>query len=244
MLYCPVCKSEYRDGIKMCSECKVELVSELVSEDENLENESYLNAFADESISEDEANSDDNDDTHDTHDNNCDLDSSCPEATCAEKPAHVYAYQNTESKSEELSSSGIVLTVVGILGLVFVLLVDLKIIPFQFGNVVIMNILMIALFLCFTVFGIYSLKGAKKLKGKAEKENDLTNEITTWVYDNYDADKIDYECHLEENIVDELKYFQRTAYIKEIVNQKFMNLSEDYLDDLIDRMYQKIYGEE
>ena len=32
MPWCPVCKNEYREGIKLCAECKVELVERLEDE--------------------------------------------------------------------------------------------------------------------------------------------------------------------------------------------------------------------
>jgi Putative prokaryotic signal transducing protein len=38
-MYCPQCKSEYREGFTTCSECQVPLVAELSEEDETVEGE-------------------------------------------------------------------------------------------------------------------------------------------------------------------------------------------------------------
>lgn len=46
-MFCPVCRSEYRQGFTICSDCDVELVHELPSEqvEEFIEYEEVLNTF-------------------------------------------------------------------------------------------------------------------------------------------------------------------------------------------------------
>lgn len=251
MAFCPKCGSEYRAGFKICSECQVELVDELNnldSTDEETVDAVYVHnsAFFDDNNESDKTNTS-NDNSLDTANeyNQSDDDGEYLADNAIKKGySHKYVYQNSAERSSEMSSSGYVLLIVGILGLAFILGVDFDILPFKFGNMILMNIIMITLFAVFIIFGIISLKSAKKLSAEVNKENDLTNEIKSYILTNYTRELIDKESISDSDIQDELKYFERTAFIKKIIEQKFLNLSEDFLDDQIDKLYQELYKDE
>ena len=113
MPWCPVCKNEYRDGIKLCAECKVELVEHLVDEKEqNAELEeqdkiarmrAMLAVEAEDLAEEDEE--------------------------VSEQVAVYHAYQNSAAKAEDNRTSAYTLFFVGILGFILVLLVFVGVIP-------------------------------------------------------------------------------------------------------------------
>ena len=42
---------------------------------------------------------------------------------------------------------------------------------------------------------------------------------------------------------EELKYFQRTAYMKKTIQKQFVNLDESYLERLIEEVYPDIFEE-
>lgn len=222
-MFCPLCRYEYKEGIKICADCKVELVPELPEEEENLgESETLAEIIAE--------NEED------------------PEEEGEYIGAgyeKVYTYQNKKDKSNEFRSSGYVLCIVGALGAIFLILWNIGIIPLHFGNKIMMNIVLSILFLFFIIFGILSLKGARKYESEANEEENLSDEIRKFVTKNYDSISLDNEADITEEIGhEELLYFKRTECIKTIITRKFMNLSEEYVDSLIEGIYQEIYEKE
>ena len=57
------------------------------------------------------------------------------------------------------------------------------------------------------------------------------------------AADVDHEL-FDEDTSEELKYFQRTEKMQEMIKNQFMNLDEGYLDRLIDEMYPEIFEDE
>ncbi len=151
-------------------------------------------------------------------------------------------YQNRQDKADEFKSSGIVLLAVGILGILFMLGVDFGILPLKLNNLIMMNIIMNALFVFFVIFGVYSLKGAKKYACEAVEERNTTKEIKSWVLEHLSADEIDEKsgCN-KQSESDEILYFKRYAYLKKTISDKYINLDEDYLEQLVENLYQELY---
>lgn len=40
-----------------------------------------------------------------------------------------------------------------------------------------------------------------------------------------------------------MKYFYRAEYMKKLINDKFMNLDEDYVDYICDELYTELFEE-
>lgn len=230
MSWCPVCKNEYREGIKLCAECKVELVEQLVDEqDKNAELEeqekmarvrAMLDAEADELTEEDEV----------------------PEQV----PVY-HAYQNSASKAEDNRSSAYTLLFVGILGFILVLLVFVGVIPlYQNASTTKYLIcgVMGAMFILFIVFGVVSMRNSKVLLIKAKSEDSLLSELTKWCEENLSAEQIDtglFDDEIQEELVEEQKYFKRTDKMKATISDKFMNLDEALLEHFVDEYYQGLF---
>ncbi len=303
MPWCPVCKNEYKEGIKICADCKVKLVEELASAKGEVvvcngatlmieRIAEYLN------YSDIKAKVKDDGETARIYvapkqediakraigifmaqeqnrmreqlmaanlDKNVELkvlDSVDPaDEKKEEKPVQEETkrierkplsmknkgnsvYKNSADKAEDFKSSGVILLVVGILGIAVMVLIDLGILPFSFGNLILTNILMNTLFVIFIVFGIYSLKGAKKYAGEADDEKNLTKEIKAWAAENLKADEVDAISGCEEDEEEEFLYFKRYAYLRYVISEKFVNLEESYLEFLTESIYQKLYEED
>ena len=223
MPWCPVCKNEYREGIKLCAECKVELVDHLEDElkDKRKEQEkiaklqAILAAEAEDQNEEDEP----------------------------EKIPVYHAYQNSATKAEDNRSSAYTLFFVGILGFILVLLVFIGVIPL-YQNASTTRYLvcgvMGAMFILFIVFGVVSMRNSKILLIKAKSEDSLLSELTKWCEENLNAEQIDAGL-FDEEIAEEQKYFKRTDKIKSIINDKFMNLDEALLEHFVDEYYQGLF---
>ena len=303
MPWCPVCKNEYKEGIKICADCKVKLVAELSSEKGQVlvcdgatpmieriaEYLNYSNIKAKVKDCGETAKiyvAPKNEDiakraigifmTQEQNrmreqlmaaqlDKNVEmkvLDSLDPEEDkkeekpAKEEPARVErkalsmknkgnsVYKDNAEKAEDFKSSGVILLVVGVLGIIVMVLIDLGILKFSFGNLILTNILMNALFILFIVFGIYSLKGAKKYASEADEEKNLTKEIKAWAAENLKAEEVDAISGCEEGEEEEFLYFKRYAFLRHVISEKFVNLEESYLEFLTESIYQKLYEED
>ncbi|MGN1160187.1 MAG: hypothetical protein ACI4SE_08300 [Lachnospiraceae bacterium] len=346
MPWCPVCKNEYKEGIKICAECKVKLVKELPSENEvyicsgakplierlaeylnysdisakvrpeengdellteeaSVEDESVEEApvedvqeramlfvsskqekiakravrifmieeqermktkevqnpkaaATEEGMMAESAPDDFEEGTNETEINETETDAENADDESREdesdsdeqtgqpvvKRQSTAIYKNRADKAEEFKSSGIVLLVVGILGIICMVLIDLGILPLKLNNLVMMNIMMNVLFLIFIIFGVYSLRGAKKYAGEAVEEKNLTKEIKTWAGENLKAEEVDIKSGCKEDEAEEIAYFKRYEYLKKTISEKFVNLEDSYLDYLAESIYQDLYEEQ
>ncbi len=225
MPWCPVCKNEYREGIKLCAECKVELVEHL--EDEKVEDIKRYEQekmarvqamIAAEEISEEE-----------------------------DERAVYHAYQDSASKAQDNRSSAYTLLFVGILGFILVLLIFTGVIPFYQNAATTRYFLcgvMGTMFILFIVFGVVSMRNSKILLVKAKSEDSLLSELTKWCEKNLDGGQIDSGLFEEEEALalpEEQKYFKRIERMKEIINENFMNLDEAFLEHFVDEYYQELF---
>ncbi len=233
MPWCPVCKNEYREGIERCAECKVELVERLEETDEGekdaqkeLEKLARLRAmYAAQQLREQE-NEDSGDDVQEE----------------AEQKVY-HPYQNSASKAEDNRSSAYILLFMGIVGFLAVLLIFTGVIPLYQSESTTRYLVcgvMGAMFVLFIVFGVVSMRNSKILLIKAKSEDSLVSELTKWCENNLSAEQVD-EGLFEDGTGEEQKYFMRTDRMRKIINDKFMNLDEAFLEHFVDEYYQRLF---
>lgn len=243
MAWCPECKCEYVEGITVCADCGCELVDALPADKKSRETltdipEEMILAAA-KAIAEGEDISDflpsgEFGDSEEYTDFAFDEEEV--------KPAYQPRYMNNAEKAEDSRTSAYALLGVGSLGFVVVVLFFLDIVELNMsltGKYMITGVMGV-LFVLFIVMGIISLKNSRILTQKAYKENNLTVEIKKWCMIYMDKETIDRELELSEQ-PEELKYFQRTAHMKQMIRKQFMNLDEAYLDRLIEEVYPEIF---
>ncbi len=221
MGFCPKCKYEFREGIKVCSDCGCELVDDLSLVCENDEEETnpaeeFVFVYDEEKREEIE------------------------EAVRRVRENHVYV--NNEEKAEEHKTSAVALLAVGFIGLSLMILFFIGVIPSSmsaFGKYM-MCAVMGALFVLFIVMGFVSFKNSKDFSTKADSENNLTNEIKKYLNETINKETFDdiYGINAEN---EELKYFDRFKKIKELIYSQFMNLDDSYVERLIDEIYQDLF---
>jgi uncharacterized integral membrane protein len=157
------------------------------------------------------------------------------------------AYQDKKERAAEVKSSAYTLTVVGIIGIIFVILMELNVLtlPISTFSKHMTAIVMGILFLVFTVMGILSFRSLKKIIKEGNKESNLTAEMKRWCGTNLDGKQIDEEVFdLESEYQDEIKYFMRTEEIKQLISNQFLNLEEGFLDKFVEEVYVEIYQNE
>ncbi len=238
MAWCPKCKNEYVEGIKVCADCGAELVESL-EEISKEKPQSLLGEYTE--LSEEMET--------EAAEGMKALEAMTPEelaeaAAAKERSTWRRQYQNSAQKAEDNKSSAYTLLVIGVLGLIAVSLVLAGVIPlYQNAGVTKYFVcgVMGAMFIIFLVLGVISMKNFKTLSADAESENALVEQMRKWCEENLGAGQIDEGLIEGEELSEEQKYFMRTDKIKQKIESKFMNLDEAFLDHFIDEYYQEIY---
>ena len=233
MPWCPICKNEYREGIERCAECKAALVESLEEDDstdnsEELKEEQLVRMRAAYEAEQERRRKDGEQDQD-------------PKERVSYHP-----YQNSAAKAEDNRSSAYILLVMGIAGFAGVLLVFLGVIPLYQSESTTKYLVcgvMGALFVLFIVFGVVSMRNSRILLVKARSEDSLLSELTRWCENNLSAEQVD-EGLFEEEVLEEQKYFMRTDCMKTIINNKFMNLDQAFLEHFVDEYYQRLFEDE
>lgn len=237
MAWCPVCKCEYKEGITKCADCKVELVDSLENVDVSELTEEETIAVAEELLGEEA--------TENKNIHFIDREAEIPTVRIAKKTG---AYRKSSELSGENKASAYMLLIIGILGVVAIGLIWLDVIPIyhSLASKISSSAILGTLFIVFIIMGIVSMKNARKFEAKAIVEGDLTKEIKAYFSENYSKDII--EKALSSNpewkeTPEEMKYFYRAEYMKKLINDKFMNLDEDYVDYICDELYTELFEE-
>lgn len=251
MPWCPTCKNEYYEGIKVCADCGCELVDSL-EEWEKAEREKKEVAEREQiaALREMLEEADDNAEPGEPEEG---ADAENKEAGGTEDSGKASGsqqrgvYRNYEEKAADNKSSAWTLLVVGTAGLIVIILCFLDVISLPFSESSRFMILgvMGAMFLFFVIMGVVSMKNAGKYAKKAESERELTKELEKWFVECVTAEKIDEGLFTEEeaDFSDEQKYFKRFDRMKELLSERFLNLNEGYMDRFLDKHYQDIFGE-
>lgn len=220
VMYCPICKSEYIAGIKMCSECKVELVESLEGDEETSFSTVIFPVMEDtDEVLEEQP----------------------------EKVEYTKVYQNYAHRASETRSSAHTLLLVGTIGIIGLILTCMGYTPIHLegpGKYLSYGV-MGSMFAIFVVIGIFSFKSAKKYDELSKIEQEKTAEIREWVKKRFTAESLSLEAYgNSEHIADEMKYFYRFETLKKEVNTNFAGLDASFLEQLLEDLYNELYVEE
>ena len=227
MPWCPKCKYEYREGMTFCSDCDCELVNDLSLVSDEPEPEIIQNISEIFALNLDEETDITEDGMFPGRDKNA------PKAQ---------VYVNNEEKAEDNITSAYTLIVVGAIGLVIIVLFFLGIISIpmaKFSKYMVTGV-MGTMFTLFLIMGFVSLKNFKVFKEKANSENNLTEKIKIWTTSSLTKEFIDSHFDFED-VPDELKYFQRFKYLKDSINNQFMNLDPQYVERIAEEIYSDVF---
>ena len=156
------------------------------------------------------------------------------------------SYQSKSQKAEEAKSSALALLLIGGIGLVIVLLWAFNLLP---GNISMTRRFLLCgilgLFsIIMLIMGVFSMRSSKLLKVGAREEDKRTAEILKWAKENLKGGELDEKLFSEgEDPEEEEKYFRRIALISACVSAKYMNLENDYIDDISEQIYHLVFEE-
>lgn len=133
-------------------------------------------------------------------------------------------YESSTDKYKDNLSSAITFFVCGGIGIILMILNDIgiiKIVTKDAPSFLFINIVLGLLFIGFIAIGVWSLKYSNKIKAKAETEDKKAADVLNWLEDN--ITKEDIENSYTGDIQEEMKYFNRTAYVKEQLTVQLLN---------------------
>lgn len=291
MPFCPKCKNEYRPGIKMCSDCKVELVDDLNNapvalargiEESLKEIQAFLNTNGLQStfITYDKVR-----DTHELYVDKKDVEKAAgllqvfqakkqmeylsekyeipmdemtperakelmeqemEEAKEAQKSAKgkgvaaKNSYVDKRQRAEEYKSSGYVLTIVGIIGLLVLIGMYTGMIPgFESlrTNYMFLGV-MGALFIVFIVVGLMSFTKIKSIIGQAEADEDMSAKVKALMEEKLTKAILD---KIASGGAEEELFFQRAEYMEREIKKEFPDIDDAFCEKLIDERYSELY---
>ncbi len=230
MPWCPNCKYEYKDGIKVCADCGAELVGSL-REVEEMEEAAEAEKMRDFARQQEELQTMLKEHGEEIFTQNEDV-------------KEIAGYRKASDKAAEYRSSGYALTIVGAIGVIAIILYLAGIIPIPMnGSIrVISLVTMSILFLFFLGMGIRSFLDAKHAASLSREEEMTDTKVREWAAANLNAASIDSACALTDtSMEEEMKYFARNEYMKQEILNVFPNLDNAYLENLAEDLYSEIY---
>ncbi len=265
MGWCPSCKNEFVEGIVICPKCDVQLVASLEEAEsqgkvlEAIEEEKQYKKPG-ESSWDFNANKKVNPSGYSmsvlpmvgsgegmdsTDISEAQKEAQARRAMAMKKAGAPQVYQDKNEKAKEVKGSAYSLLLVGILGLIGTGLV--------FADVIKLNqspayknmfcVAMAIMFLALIIGSFLSMKSYKRLAQTASEEDQLSTQIKKWYKEKLSAELVDsaIERFVEEDELEEEKYFKRSACIKAILVESFVNLDSLYADHMVEEIYNYLY---
>lgn len=151
-------------------------------------------------------------------------------------------YISAESKYKDNLDSAISLLIVGILGITVIVLINLNVINLNLQSTtkLLMTISMGLLFLMFVIFGIKSIITSKKFKSNISTEENILEEIRTYLIKNIDIKNVDSSLDISDDTTDEELYIYRTNYMTELLVSQFPDANESFINEIIDTTYDEL----
>ena len=284
-MWCPKCKTEYRDGITECADCGAKLVErdelsdnvnvceindeasadeileylqysgvKTAAKEEDSENQSEQEAEAgdtedeelvekDDAMEEDSEVDDAKEDIENMDDDDDNLlvsDKIMEDTSELLLTSDKKEYVKKADEYRDMKYSGITFIVFGIIGLIYLALCKLEVLPITYNNVIF--VIIVILFVIFVISGIVSIHKAGKIKLLISEEEAKTKEIKEWLDQNLTQDMID--GWLDSQVTDMENDLILTARIKKMLEKEFDDQSEEYIEMIADEYFEEHFMEE
>jgi hypothetical protein len=165
-----------------------------------------------------------------------------PQMMINEPPVMIPRYKKPSERADEYKSGAQTLLLVGIVGAVLLILVDLGIIPLSLSkeSKILINIVMGGMFLVFIALGINSVKTYKKLLKQSDEDEKLEQDIIDWFGKSVTLDMITSNENKRDS--EEALYFGRIKKIKGYITEEFKDLDLSFLEYISDKIYNNLFN--
>ena len=152
-------------------------------------------------------------------------------------------YVSSKEKYKDNINSAFSLLFVGIIGLVFIILLNLKIIPLNIPKTTLLlaTIVLGSVFVIFIIMGIKSYLDGKKYQSNISAEEDSQLDIALFITEHLSKENNDNQIENIDELTEEELYIVRTEYIADIIHKNFEDADEELVESIIDDIYDKIF---
>ncbi|MCX4326945.1 MAG: hypothetical protein OSJ45_06585 [Lachnospiraceae bacterium] len=263
-MWCPVCKTEYQEGITACPECGsaleegteedfvTESLCSLKDKDEAKKLLEYLHFSGIKKAEEQEeegayvitvpqsqakqaeklmrgfmmALQEEQDKTEDT-------------AGDKNKDAETRTYTKKADEYKDVKNSGITFIIFGFIGIAYLILCWLGIIPLTYNEIVL--VLLLCMFVFFVAGGFKSVIKSQKIKGQIAEEENLTNELKLWLDENITSGLV--KSWKDNSVTDEENELIVISKISSTLSDAYKQLDVSYIEMVADEYFnEKLSG--
>lgn len=153
-------------------------------------------------------------------------------------------YEGAKEKYSNNMSSAITFLLCGFGGIIVLILNWFGVLHFISGkniSSIFTYVVLCIVFVIFIIIGFVTLKSAKKAKNRISKESETIETLKNWLSEHMDKECID-ASYDGSALAEEMKYFYRSAYIKEAVKAELEDIPEDLLDSIVDEFIENTFN--
>lgn len=144
-------------------------------------------------------------------------------------------YIEPQKRYEDHKSTGILFLAIGAVGTAATVLCWIDVIKFPLNGFQLG--IMLAMFIAFIGFGIWSLKRASEVLKTVDAENDHVANMRKWIEENKDTFCVSDTAGLSGSEI----YFQREQDIHDAILHQFPDIDESLLDIFVEETYQTLF---
>lgn len=232
MAWCPKCMTEYREGYTNCSDCgepllPYEAAKELHKELLKKEQEELFEA-------QEGALGDDPDKEFIENEEAAQTDALSGKAAAF---GDGKTFTSSADRYQENRSAGYMFIIIGICVIIGLLCAIFGGMSFFKGNYLTISVMTLLGVACILI-GIFSLRHAKQLKLQIDAELESTTAIQEWLAENITKEQLS-ELGMDKE-PEELRYFDRIAYMKDRLVAEFPSINDAYCDQVCEDHYNRI----
>ena len=128
-------------------------------------------------------------------------------------------------------------------GLIILLLNDFNVLHlfhFSGASAILTNVVLGGLFIAFLLIGFKSLKYSKNIKSQMSVENELSDKLNNWLVKNVSPEAI--EASYDGSIPEEMKYFNRSSYLKNALSEAFPDADDSVIEVVSDQYIEDTFN--
>lgn len=154
-----------------------------------------------------------------------------------EVPTKTYTKKADEYKDTKFS--GITFIIFGLIGIAYIILCKLEIIPLRYSNIIF--ICLLCMFSAFVIGGIVSVIKSRKIKGQILEEESLTSQLKLWIGKNITDEMI--ESWKDKNVSDEENELIIMSNLRKKLVNDYPQLDISYLEMVADEYFNEHLSE-